>query len=138
MTHILGRALDNGVRPSEASALLAHLAIYCGWPSAVSALDVYEQVYTARKVDAAALRETCRPRLVWRVPPGHVVVEGLNNAEIGRRLGISTRRVETHKANAMRKPRTSSPRSDFETRHKQESTRLRLDARGEPRRERMT
>jgi 4-carboxymuconolactone decarboxylase len=51
----LGRALDNGVQPNEASALLAHLAIYCGWPSAVSALDVYEQVYTARKVDTAAL-----------------------------------------------------------------------------------
>ena len=33
----LGRALDNGVQPSEASGLLAHLAIYCGWPSAVSA-----------------------------------------------------------------------------------------------------
>ena len=42
----LGRALDNGVQPSEASGLLAHLAIYCGWPSAVSALEVYEQVYT--------------------------------------------------------------------------------------------
>jgi 4-carboxymuconolactone decarboxylase len=52
----LGRALDNGVQPSEASGLLAHLAIYCGWPSAVSALDVYDQVYTARKVDTAALR----------------------------------------------------------------------------------
>jgi 4-carboxymuconolactone decarboxylase len=52
----LGRALDNGVQPREASALLAHLAIYGGWPSAVSALDVYEQVYTARKVDTAALR----------------------------------------------------------------------------------
>ena len=52
----LGRALDNGVQPSEASGLLAHLAIYCGWPSAVSALEVYEQVYTARKIDTAALR----------------------------------------------------------------------------------
>jgi 4-carboxymuconolactone decarboxylase len=58
----LGRALDNGVLPSEASGLLAHLAIYCGWPSAVSALDVYEQVYTARRVDAAALR-AMSPRL---------------------------------------------------------------------------
>jgi 4-carboxymuconolactone decarboxylase len=52
----LGRALDNGVQPSEASGLLAHLAIYCGWPSAVSALEIYDQVYTARKVDPAALR----------------------------------------------------------------------------------
>ena len=58
----LGRALDNGVQPSEASGLLAHLAIYCGWPSAVSALEVYDQVYTARKVDTAALR-AARPRL---------------------------------------------------------------------------
>jgi len=58
----LGRALDNGVQPREASGLLAHLAIYCGWPSAVSALDVYEQVYTARKVDTTALR-ALSPRL---------------------------------------------------------------------------
>jgi 4-carboxymuconolactone decarboxylase len=58
----LGRALTNGVQPNEASGLLAHLAMYCGWPSAVSALEVYEQVYTARKVDIAALR-TVTPRL---------------------------------------------------------------------------
>ena len=58
----LGRALDNGLQPREASGLLAHLAIYCGWPSAVSALEVYEQVYTARKVDTEALRAVS-PRL---------------------------------------------------------------------------
>ena len=50
------------MQPSEASGLLAHLAIYCGWPSAVSALDAYEQVYTARKVDTVALRAV-GPRL---------------------------------------------------------------------------
>ncbi len=58
----LGRALDNGVQPSEASGLLAHLAIYCGWPNSVSALDVYDQVYTARKVDTTGLRAV-GPRL---------------------------------------------------------------------------
>ena len=58
----LGRALTNGVQPTEASGLLAHLAIYCGWPSAVSALEIYEQVYTARKIDTAALRAVT-PRL---------------------------------------------------------------------------
>jgi 4-carboxymuconolactone decarboxylase len=56
----LGRALDNGVQPSEASALLAHLAIYCGWPSAVSALDVYQEVFTARKIDIAAWHDVAR------------------------------------------------------------------------------
>jgi 4-carboxymuconolactone decarboxylase len=58
----LGRALDNGVLATEASGLLAHLAIYCGWPSAVSALEVYDQVYTARKVDTASLLAVA-PRL---------------------------------------------------------------------------
>lgn len=51
----LGRALDNGVLPSEASGVLAHLAIYSGWPNAVSALEAFDQVYTARKVDTMAL-----------------------------------------------------------------------------------
>jgi 4-carboxymuconolactone decarboxylase len=63
----LGRALDNGVQASEASGLLAHLAIYCGWPSAVSALEVYDQVYTARNVDTAALRAV-DPRLPAPAP----------------------------------------------------------------------
>ena len=57
----LGRALNNGVQPSEASGVLTHLALYCGWPSAVSALDVYEQVYSARNVDTAALRNLRPP-----------------------------------------------------------------------------
>ena len=54
----LGRGLDNGIKPSEASAVLAHLAIYAGWPAAVSALDIYDQVYTARKIDPGSLRVT--------------------------------------------------------------------------------
>ena len=62
LTGHLGRALDNGVQPREASGVLAHLAIYSGWPSAVSALDVYDQVYTARKIDTTALTAT-GPRL---------------------------------------------------------------------------
>lgn len=57
----LNRALNNGVKPIEASEVLTHLAIYCGWPSAVSALEVYDQVYTARKVDTEALRATGEP-----------------------------------------------------------------------------
>lgn len=63
----LGRALDNGLRPTEASGLLAHLAVYCGWPSAVAALDAYEQVYTARKIDTESLRAV-GPRLPVPAP----------------------------------------------------------------------
>ena len=52
----LTRGLQNGIQPREASGLLAHLAVYCGWPSAVSALSVYEQVYATRNVDTTTLR----------------------------------------------------------------------------------
>lgn len=52
----LGRALDNGLTPIEASGVLTHLALYSGWPNAVSALTVYDQVYTARRVDFDALK----------------------------------------------------------------------------------
>lgn len=54
----LGRALSNGVKPIEASGVLTHLALYCGWPTAVSALEVYEKVYAARSVDMASLQAT--------------------------------------------------------------------------------
>lgn len=57
----LGRALNNGVQPIEASGVLTHLAIYSGWPSAVVALDVYNQVYTARNIDTAALSTPAEP-----------------------------------------------------------------------------
>jgi 4-carboxymuconolactone decarboxylase len=76
----LGRALTNGVRPSEASGLLAHLAIYCGWPSAVSALEVYDQVYSARKVDTAVLRAVT-PRLA--VPGSDATRAKAVNDELG-------------------------------------------------------
>ena len=58
----LNRAFTNGVKPSEASALLAHLAIYCGWPRAVAALEAYDQVYKARNIDASTL-SAVSPRL---------------------------------------------------------------------------
>lgn len=51
----LGRALDNGVTPVEASGVLTHLAFYAGWPSAVVSLAVFDEVYTARDIDTAAL-----------------------------------------------------------------------------------
>ena len=67
----LGRALDNGLRPSEASGMLAHLAIYSGWPNAVAALQAYDQVYTERKIDTAALRAANPPLPAPASDAGH-------------------------------------------------------------------
>lgn len=76
----LGRALSNGVTPVEASGVLTHLAIYCGWPTAVSALDVYEQVYTSRKVDLALLRAALAP---LPVPDWEAARERATNEQFG-------------------------------------------------------
>jgi 4-carboxymuconolactone decarboxylase len=51
----LGRALYNGVQPTEAAAIVTQAAFYAGWPSAVSSLEVFERVFAARKIDMAAL-----------------------------------------------------------------------------------
>ncbi|MEI1250405.1 carboxymuconolactone decarboxylase family protein [Rhizobium aouanii] len=57
----LTRALNNGVTPVEASGVLIHLALYAGWPSAVTALEVFDEVYTERNVDFAALQVALPP-----------------------------------------------------------------------------
>ncbi|MDF0546436.1 carboxymuconolactone decarboxylase family protein [Sphingobium sp. H39-3-25] len=50
LAHHLGRALDNGVKPTEISGILTHLAFYTGWPNIVSALPATEEVFKAHKV----------------------------------------------------------------------------------------
>src|ERR1700756_3189182 len=39
----LQRALDNGVKPSELSEVITHLAFYAGWPAAMTAALVAKQ-----------------------------------------------------------------------------------------------
>jgi 4-carboxymuconolactone decarboxylase len=80
LTGHLTRALTNGVTPREASALLAHLAIYCGWPNAVSALEVYDQVYKARNIDTSNLRAVSSP---LPAPAADAAPERATQAELG-------------------------------------------------------
>jgi 4-carboxymuconolactone decarboxylase len=44
----LNRGLDNGLTREEASAVIAHLAFYAGWPNAVSAASVAKTVFERR------------------------------------------------------------------------------------------
>ncbi|MBL8265848.1 carboxymuconolactone decarboxylase family protein [Steroidobacter sp.] len=54
----LNRALVNGLQATEIAGVVTHLAFYTGWPNAVSALNVIEEVFRERKIDVAALRKT--------------------------------------------------------------------------------
>jgi 4-carboxymuconolactone decarboxylase len=48
-------ALDNGVKPSELSELLTHLAFYTGWSNAVAAASVARDVFGRRGVTTSQL-----------------------------------------------------------------------------------
>lgn len=44
----LGRARENGVTREEVAALITHLAFYAGWPSAVTAVGIANEVFQGR------------------------------------------------------------------------------------------
>ena len=45
----VGLALDNGVKPSEISGTVTHLAFYAGWGNAVAAAPIIKSVFEARQ-----------------------------------------------------------------------------------------
>lgn len=53
--HYLELALDNGVRPSEISEIITHLAFYAGWGNAMATVKIAQGVFQARGVPASAL-----------------------------------------------------------------------------------
>lgn len=44
------RALDNGVKPSELSEVITHLAFYAGWGNAMTAIAIAKQVFHQRGI----------------------------------------------------------------------------------------
>lgn len=50
MTGHLNRGLDNGIKPSEITGTITHLAFYSGWPRAMSAVAVTKDVFAKRGV----------------------------------------------------------------------------------------
>jgi len=55
MSDYLNLALDNGVKPSEISEIITHLAFYAGWGNAMAAIVVAKDVFAARKIAAEQL-----------------------------------------------------------------------------------
>lgn len=49
----LRRALDNGLKPSEISEVITHLAFYSGWPTAMSAVPETKAVFDERGISPA-------------------------------------------------------------------------------------
>jgi 4-carboxymuconolactone decarboxylase len=50
MPYHFNLALDNGVKPREASEIITHLAFYAGWANAMSAVAIAKDVFAARRI----------------------------------------------------------------------------------------
>lgn len=59
----VGRALDNGVTPEEIAEVITHVAFYAGFPTAVNAARVTEQVLASRGIDMPDARFPAAPYL---------------------------------------------------------------------------
>jgi 4-carboxymuconolactone decarboxylase len=68
MPHYLNLALDNGVKPSEISEIVTHLAFYSGWENAMSAVGITKEVFRKRGIGPGQL------------PPASVELLPLNEA----------------------------------------------------------
>jgi 4-carboxymuconolactone decarboxylase len=55
MPQYLNFALDNGVKPSEISEIITHLAFYAGWGNAIAAIAVANEAFAARNITAEQL-----------------------------------------------------------------------------------
>jgi 4-carboxymuconolactone decarboxylase len=55
MPYHVNLALDNGVKPSEISEIITHLAFYSGWANAMSAVAIAKDVFGKRQIGADQL-----------------------------------------------------------------------------------
>ena len=55
MPFYLSLGLDSGVKPSEISEIITHLAFYAGWANAASAATVAKEIFAERKIAADQL-----------------------------------------------------------------------------------
>jgi len=63
LSYYLNLALDNGVKPSELSEIMTHLAFYTGWANAMSAVSIAKDIFTARHIGADQVPPASGPLL---------------------------------------------------------------------------
>jgi 4-carboxymuconolactone decarboxylase len=82
LPYYLDLALDSGVKPGEVSEIITHLAFYCGWGNAMSAVAVAKDIFARRKIGADQL-PPASPRLL----PLDKAAEEKRAAAVGQQFG---------------------------------------------------
>lgn len=77
-------ALDNGVKPSELSEVITHLAFYSGWANATGAVAVAKAIFAARKIGTDQLPAVSVPLL-----PINEAAEAQREKSVGEQFGSS-------------------------------------------------
>jgi 4-carboxymuconolactone decarboxylase len=63
LPYYLGLSLDNGVKPSEISEIITHLAFYTGWANAIDAIPAAKEIFESRNIGADQLPPASAPQL---------------------------------------------------------------------------
>lgn len=63
LPYYLGLSLDSGVKPSEISEIITHLAFYTGWANAVDAIPAAKEIFESRNIGADQLPPASGPQL---------------------------------------------------------------------------
>src|SRR5436190_5905953 len=82
LPYYLGLALDSGVKPSEISEIITHLAFYSGWANAVSAAQIAKEVFKARNIGTGQLPAASGPQL-----PLDEAAEAQRATRVGQQFG---------------------------------------------------
>jgi 4-carboxymuconolactone decarboxylase len=82
MPYHFNLALDNGVKPSEISEIITHLAFYSGWANAMSAVAVAKDVFAARNIGTDQLPAASGPLL-----PLDEAAEAQRAERVGQQFG---------------------------------------------------
>src|SRR4051812_1635119 len=82
LPYYLGLALDSGVKPSEVSEIITHLAFYSGWGNATAAAAVAKDVFTEQKIGADQL-----PPATPELLPLDKAAEEKRAASVGQQFG---------------------------------------------------
>jgi 4-carboxymuconolactone decarboxylase len=85
LPYCLALALDNGVKPSEISEIITHLAFYTGWANAMDAIPAARDVFKSRNIGADQLPPTSGPQL-----PLDEAVEKQRATRVGEQFGQIT------------------------------------------------
>jgi len=78
-------ALDNGVKPSEISEIITHLAFYTGWANAIDAIPAAKEVFESRNMGADQLPPASGPQL-----PLNEATEKQRATRVGEQFGQIT------------------------------------------------